>query len=85
MRFLVLVGTVVLIVLLLRALIAGGGRRATGEPPRRVADGEDLVRDPVCETYVPRSAAVSATIGGEVRLFCSEACAERFRSTERPA
>ncbi len=80
MRLLVLIGAIVLLVLLVRSVLAGGGRRAAADAARRMAAGEDLVRDPVCDTYVPRSTAVAAAAGGETRLFCSRACAERFRA-----
>ncbi|HEX7126212.1 MAG TPA: hypothetical protein VF406_10650 [Thermodesulfobacteriota bacterium] len=79
MRLLVLIGALVLLVLLVRSMTAGGGRRTVEAARRRVA-GEELVRDPICDTYVPRSAAVSAAVGGETRLFCSRACAERYRA-----
>lgn len=80
MRLLLLVGTIVLIVLLVRSIVTGGTRRSTAEAGRATA-GEELVRDPVCEKYLPRSMAVSARVGGETRLFCSDACAARFRET----
>jgi len=37
-----------------------------------------LVRDPVCGTYVPPRAALSATAGGTTHYFCSEACKAKF-------
>jgi len=37
-----------------------------------------LVRDPVCGTYVPARAALSATAGGTTHYFCSEACKAKF-------
>ena len=40
--------------------------------------GDELVKDPVCQTYVVRSRAVSCTAGGQVRYFCSRDCARRF-------
>lgn len=79
MRVLVLLGALVLLVLLLRSVVSGGGRRPA-DAARRTAAGEELVRDPVCDTYVPRSAAVAAAVGRETRLFCSRACAERYRA-----
>jgi YHS domain-containing protein len=51
----------------------GGATRA---PARKV---EDLVRDPVCHTYVPRSRALTAVVEGREEHFCSEACRERAR------
>jgi YHS domain-containing protein len=49
------------------------GRRAP-EGPRR----DELVKDPVCQTYVVRSRAISRTAGGEARYFCSDDCARRY-------
>lgn len=37
-----------------------------------------LVRDPVCGTYVPARAALSATAEGTMYYFCSEACKAKF-------
>jgi YHS domain-containing protein len=38
----------------------------------------ELVKDPVCQTYVVRSRAVSRSTAGGPRYFCSPACASRF-------
>jgi hypothetical protein len=43
-------------------------------PPRQI---EDLVQDPVCRTYVPRSRVVSARIAGREEHFCSTACRDK--------
>lgn len=56
----------------------GGEVRRTGRPPARKT--EDLVRDPVCNTYVPRSRALTAVVGGHAEHFCSEACRDRARA-----
>jgi hypothetical protein len=52
----------------------GGTTRA----PSRKA--EDLVRDPVCNTYAPRSRALTAVVEGHEEHFCSEACRDRARA-----
>ena len=44
--------------------------------PARLPD--ELVKDPVCQTYVVRSRAVSRETAGGPRYFCSPACAARF-------
>jgi YHS domain-containing protein len=49
---------------------AGGGRRRR-EP-------EQLVRDPVCGTYVPRTRALTVGSGAGLRYFCSEQCREAY-------
>jgi hypothetical protein len=45
----------------------------------RAADAE-LVRDRICNTYVPRAAAVVARVGGREESFCSPACRDRALS-----
>lgn len=62
-----------------------GGAPARGRRPGTVSRPsprvtEDLVRDPVCNTYVPRSRALSATIEGRTEHFCSEACRDKARA-----
>ena len=55
-------------------------RRQTG--PRQPAPDDDLpermVRDRVCNTFLPRSRAISARIGPNEHFFCSESCRETF-------
>ena len=52
-------------------------RRSTAPRPRPIASDE-LVKDPVCGTYIVRSRAVSRTAGDGFRYFCSAECAGRF-------
>ena len=35
---------------------------------------EWIVRDPVCDTYIPQSRAVSMRVGAQTLYFCSEEC-----------
>jgi uncharacterized protein len=46
-------------------------RRDQPPPPRAI---EDLVLDRVCRTYLPRSRALTARVGGREEHFCSPAC-----------
>jgi hypothetical protein len=69
-----------LVRLVVRAVAPALVRRPRPEPqPRRTVTTGDLVRDFVCNTFVPRDRAVRAVIAGEEQLFCSTACAERAR------
>jgi YHS domain-containing protein len=65
---------------LLAGLIAGASpeqQRRSGPPER----GVQMVRDPVCGTFLPPDTAVSLTErGGAVRYFCSEKCRNAFRA-----
>jgi YHS domain-containing protein len=44
--------------------------------PRAI--GDELVKDPVCQTYVLRSKALSRTVGGVTHYFCGPDCASRY-------
>ena len=74
-----LVVLVVLVILVSRML---NTRRRT--PPRAPGSRRDeLVKDPVCQTYVVQSRAVTAEVDGAVAHFCSRECAARFTRGER--
>lgn len=62
----------VIVAALLLPLLQGGLRR------RRGPEGDELVKDPVCQTYVVRSRAVVEEAGGAPVYFCSPACARRY-------
>jgi YHS domain-containing protein len=51
-------------------------RPGRGAPPR--LSGDELVKDPVCGTYIVRSRAVSRPAAEGARYFCSAECAGRF-------
>ncbi len=84
LRLVLLFLVALLIVRVLRAFVSPGRRPAE----RRDADlsqGTDMIQDPVCEVYVPKSKAVMEKIDGETHYFCSERCAERFRKAAASA
>lgn len=45
----------------------------------RTQQGEQMVQDPECGTYLPLSDALSANIGGRQRYFCSRKCRSQFK------
>jgi uncharacterized protein len=48
---------------------------------QQASEGEitdEMVKDPVCQTYIPKSLAIQKTITGEIRYFCSEECVSKF-------
>ena len=45
--------------------------------------GEDMVLDPECRTYVLKERAITRRIDGELRSFCSEACAKQYEEKKR--
>ena len=60
--------------LVLRAVAALSRPRPSTVPPRRAGE---LVRDRVCNTFLPRERAIRAVVGGREEHFCSAACHER--------
>jgi YHS domain-containing protein len=83
LRFLALAFLAVLVYLALRAALAGlmSGFRAQvrgGAAAHSVRD--ELVKDPVCETYVPRRTAVARTTGASTYYFCGPGCAAKFKT-----
>ena len=44
-------------------------------PSARRTLPDELVMDPVCQTYVVKSRAVRRSDAGHIRYFCSEQCA----------
>jgi uncharacterized protein len=61
-------------------LVTGGKKAA---PPQKTRQGEDMVRDPQCGTYLPRGDAIEKTIGGEKHYFCSARCRDEFIAKKR--
>ncbi|HOE79419.1 MAG TPA: hypothetical protein PLB14_06530 [Smithellaceae bacterium] len=53
--------------------------RSAGAPPK----GEDLVQDPFCKTYIPRSQAYIREIDGQNTFFCSRECCERYLEAKK--
>ena len=75
MRLVIVAAWVALLILalipLLRRYRLAGGHGRVGS--------DELVKDPVCQTYIVRSRAVSRETGSGLRHFCSAECAGRFR------
>ena len=52
-------------------------RQETGrDAPQAIT--EELVRDPVCQLYLPRSEAIRRTVQGREHFFCSPGCLDKF-------
>ena len=42
-------------------------------------EGEDMVADPCCGTYVPKSTAIVKKVRGEKHYFCSTECWKKYK------
>ena len=67
---------IVLVLLIVRLAARGLAALFRPAPERQIAD-VDTVRDQVCNTFLPRSKAVTAVIAGREEHFCSAACRDR--------
>ncbi|MFO7570639.1 MAG: hypothetical protein R6W75_12655 [Smithellaceae bacterium] len=45
--------------------------------------GEELVQDPFCKIYVPKSQAMVREINGKMCHFCSRECLEKYISENK--
>ncbi len=83
LRFVLLI---LLMMLALRAfwrLVAGVIDGASRSAPRRSGPperGVQMVRDPVCGTFLPPEQAISLTERGSVHYFCSEKCRDAYKA-----
>jgi YHS domain-containing protein len=50
---------------------------------RHGAAGEEMVKDPNCGVYLPRSSAISFLKGREHLYFCSEECREEYKKSTK--
>lgn len=60
-------------------------RREAAQPRGRAAtplQGE-MVRDRVCNTFLPRARALTLQVGSEQEFFCSERCRDAFVNRTR--
>jgi len=80
------------ILLFLAALFAaawwfGRARRANRtEPPRQPGDAlaaDPMVRDRVCNTFLPRSKALVSGSGDKQLFFCSPACQNQYLEAKK--
>ena len=79
-RFLLLAILFLVIAQTFWRLVDGIVSGVSGEPRRRTINRRmNLVRDPVCGTYVAPRQELSLTAGGTTHYFCSERCRDEFR------
>lgn len=63
-----------LLLRLVRHFLAGySSRSGAGKPPGAI-EGEEMVRDPICGTWIDRRLALAARSSGEWIPVCSEKC-----------
>jgi uncharacterized protein len=76
LRLLIIGILIYLLYILVKGLFRKDRRIHRGSPGTGVID--EMVRDPVCETYIPKRQAIRRVIDGKEFFFCSKECADRF-------
>ncbi len=48
---------------------------------KKKSEHEELVEDPSCKVYIPKSSALRRKIRGKEQYFCSRECLDKFLET----
>ena len=67
----------VLLVLRLLGRFVSGVWRGMKDTAPFPAGGRDMVRDRICNTFLPRERALTALVAGHEEHFCSASCRDR--------
>jgi len=51
-----------------------------GERKEKTEEGEDMVMDPNCNTYIPKRDAIYRKVGGQKIYFCSDKCLKEYKA-----
>lgn len=65
---------------LLEGVIEGATASSPGRRSAAPSRGTQMVRDPICGTFVVQSRALTAVQGGQTAWFCSEECRRRWQA-----
>jgi len=84
MKFIILLILLYILYLLVKRFLAdyfslssGSSKSKRARPKPPITD--ELVKDPVCGTYVPKLEAITYGYKGKLYYFCCRECLERFR------
>lgn len=79
MRFIILCLLIYLAYRAVKTLIAQSKPARTPEAAGGMIPVDDvMVKDPVCETYIPKRDGIRVTVNGETITFCSTACRDKY-------
>jgi YHS domain-containing protein len=66
------------VVYLVARLLIGLSSLSNQRRKRREESGGEMVKDPICDTYVPKSRAIEKHLDGQTIYFCSQDCATAY-------
>jgi uncharacterized protein len=79
MRLLIFFGLLILLYYLVKGWIYPSKRRHMERAEGEWELGGEMVKDPSCETYIPKESAIHARIDGKDYYFCSKECLRKFK------
>jgi len=68
---------------MIQGIIRPKEKRGGKMPRNRSRDGEQMVEDPQCGTFIPVGDAVSANINGQQHHFCSKKCLKEYKKAHK--
>ena len=80
MRLLIFALLAYLLYRLLRGVLAPGLKARKSESAGAI---DEMVKDPICQTYIPMRDSQRRVIEGKEYFFCSKECAEEFEKEPR--
>lgn len=63
---------------LVARLLFGFSSLSNSRRKQREASGGEMVQDPICDLYIPKSRAVKKHVDGQTIYFCSQDCATAY-------
>lgn len=76
MRLLIIIGLLYLLFRVVKKKIGDFGASSFETPTDEIDD--IMVKDPICETHIPRRESIHVRHRGEDYFFCSPECRDRF-------
>lgn len=76
MRLLIIIGLLYVLFRVVKKKIGGLGGASFETPPGKTDD--IMVKDPICETHIPRRESIHMRRQGEDYYFCSQECRDCF-------
>jgi YHS domain-containing protein len=73
-----LILTVALVYLISQLIFPKRRVRSASARQTPTAVAEEMVRDPVCQLYLPRTEAIRRKVQGRDYFFCSPGCIDKF-------
>jgi YHS domain-containing protein len=86
MRFLIILALILILYYLFKGVFRSQAKdRGSGRQPAdgQKRTGHELVKDPYCQTYIPKDTAFRAKVGGREHFFCSPECMENYIKAEK--